>query len=44
MIKKLGKFLFGWVAVVWNWLKDLVDPELNSEFFDKIDRDYFPGQ
>jgi hypothetical protein len=41
---KMLKFLFGWIGVVWKFVFSLFDPEKNEEFYNKIDRDYFPGQ
>lgn len=44
MLKKIMGFLFGLVISLWKSVWGVVDPELNEEFFEKIDHDYFPGQ
>lgn len=42
MFKRLARFMFGWVTDLIGFIKDLLDPDLNSDFFDKIDHDYHP--
>ncbi len=42
VMRKIGKFLSGWIAKVCGLVWGVIDPVRNEDFYNKIDKDFFP--